>query len=75
MNLVVLGMAEGFVLTRGLGDSSTEPAPTPPPEGVEDTILGSEAGGVWASTNPMTGLGVLMDVRYRPNEEGQAGGE
>ncbi len=52
MNLVILGMAEGFILTRGLGDASTEPPP-PVPEAVEDTILGGKEGGLFdTNENP-----------------------
>ncbi len=39
MKLVLDGMAEGFMVTDGLGDPSAEPPPTVP-DVVEDTVLG-----------------------------------
>jgi len=69
MNLVIGGMAEGYVLTRGLGDSSTEPAPEPPASGLLDVVLGQEAGGVYAMTNRAPHLAMRAPVPHRHTKE------
>lgn len=42
MNTIVIrGFAGGFYITKGYGDSSIEPPPTPPVGGEQGAILGS----------------------------------
>lgn len=69
MNLVIHGMAEGFVLTGGLGDSSTEPPPAPPDTGILDVVLGLDSGGLYASTNPVPHLAMRLSVPPQKKEE------
>lgn len=69
MNLVVHGMAEGFMITGGLGDSSTEPAPAPPDAGILDVVLGLDMGGLYASTNPVPHLAMRLPAPPRKKEE------
>jgi hypothetical protein len=56
-NLVVLGFGGPWTLTFGFG-GPPEPPPTPPAEGVLDTVLGQASGGLKASTKRPQGLEV-----------------
>jgi hypothetical protein len=55
MNLVIEGMAEGFVITDGFGDSSAEPPPTVPSI-IQEVVLGHKAGGDFGATHPNPAL-------------------